>query len=476
MSVIATNMASLSSQNIMSRNQSVMERTMSRISSGLRVLGAKDDAAGLSISQSMTSQIRGNLQAARNANDGISLFQIAEGALDEIQTNLQRARELAVQAINDSNGATERTALNTELSQIISEVNRVATQTKFNGQLLLDGSFSSKVFQVGADYGQTITASSIDSNKTADLGKLYTASITGTTVSNSAFAASDLTINGIEIGTSTNYSSSDGRADTSAYSKAIAINNSGVDGVTATANSHTTWSGTLTAGLTLNNSDLVINGVNISVTSGTDASAQVANIVSAINAQSAVTGVTSTSSNDAYSLTAADGRNIIIAVNDEGASAEESGYASGSTVRSTITLAQSSGTSGDLTLGGNTETDAGFTNNQTSTLALSGSALSAQVLTTRSGAETALQAIDSAIESVSSTRATLGAQQNRFESVVRNNQTIAENNSAARSRIRDADVAMEMAEFSKLQVLQQAGTAMLRQANQLPQSVLSLLQ
>ena len=270
--VINTNIASLNAQRNLSRSQSTLNTSLQRLSSGMRINSAKDDAAGLAISERFTAQIRGLNQAVRNSNDGISLAQTAEGALGEVTNNLQRVRELAVQSVNATNSASDRSAMQQEVSQLIAEIDRVASQTNFNGVKLLDGSFTSQAFQVGANVGETITVSAI----------------------------TDATADGL-----------------------------GIDG-------------------------------------GTVASV--------------------------------------------------------------------------------------------------------------SGANSLITAIDTALGTVNGTRATLGAVQNRFESVVTSLQTSSESLSAARSRIQDTDFASETANLTKSQILQQAGMAMMAQANSLPQSVLSLLQ
>ena len=170
MSIINTNVMSLNSQRNLAASNASLGTTIQRLSSGLRINSAKDDAAGLAISERFTTQIRGLNQAARNANDGISLAQTAEGALAEIGNNLQRIRELAVQSSNATNSSTDRAALQAEVKQLQSEIQRVATQTEFNGTKLLDGNFAGQAFQVGANAGQLITVDSIASAQTSALG------------------------------------------------------------------------------------------------------------------------------------------------------------------------------------------------------------------------------------------------------------------------------------------------------------------
>ena len=195
---INTNVASLNAQRNLANSQGALAKSMQRLSSGLRINSAKDDAAGLGISDRMTSQIRGLNQAVRNANDGISLAQTAEGALQESTNILQRMRELAVQSANDTNSTDDRTSLNAEVSQLISELDRIAQNTEFNGSVLLDGSFSAAVFHVGADAGQTISVSISDA--TTGSGGLGVASVSVASQSgaNSAITAIDSAITTID--------------------------------------------------------------------------------------------------------------------------------------------------------------------------------------------------------------------------------------------------------------------------------------
>ncbi|MEK6576151.1 MAG: flagellin, partial [Nitrospirota bacterium] len=189
---INTNMASLNAQRNITRSQGSLSTALQRLSSGLRINSAKDDAAGLAISERMTSQIRGLNQAARNANDGISLAQTAEGAIGEIGNNLQRLRELAVQSANATNSASDRASLDSESTQLINEITRVASQTSFNGITLLDGTFTAQTFQVGANANQTISVTSIADARATGLGSnilLAAGTLMGTTKA----AAADLT-------------------------------------------------------------------------------------------------------------------------------------------------------------------------------------------------------------------------------------------------------------------------------------------
>ncbi|MFN3704068.1 flagellin [Thermomonas sp.] len=380
MSMINTNVMSLNAQRNLATNSASLGTTIQRLSSGLRINSAKDDAAGLAISERFTTQIRGLNQAARNANDGISLAQTAEGALAEVGNNVQRIRELAVQASNGTNSQSDRDALQKEVAQLQSEIQRVAEQTTFNGTKLLDGSFSGVAFQVGANSGETITISSILNTQTSALGGAVTRQTSSVGVSAltgfaTAIAAGDLTINGKDVGAI----AAAGSAQERAGQLAEAINR--ISAQTGVGASYDQVSGQLTL------------------------SSKAAVTVAGANAAVAVTG-----------------------------------FDGGSTFTSSTTT--------------------GIGNVNVSSFA---------------NAQMAIDVSDAALTSINGARADLGAIQNRFSSVVTNLNTTSENLSASRSRIRDTDFAKETAELTRTQILTQAGTAMLAQANQAPQSVLSLL-
>jgi flagellin len=413
----------------------------------------------------MTSQIRGTNQAARNANDGISLAQTAEGDLAQIGNNLQRMRELAVQSANATNSASDRAALDGEVKSLIAEIDRTAQNSSFNGNKLLDGTFTAKDFQVGANGAATdkITVSSIASSRTSSLGGFQGFNLTAQSIgtASSSLVAASVVVGGggsIALGTIAN--------DAKALSGAI--NNSGVSGLTATANATAVAGATQTvpgAGAT---GAITVNGLAISVTSSTNATTGRTNAVAALNAQSSVTGVVATDTGSGVSLAAADGRNITTAFGT--VAAADFGMAAAGTTGATININYQapSGTTGTVAFSG------AFAPTATA-IAATGTAISAIDVLTAGSAITALSSIDAAIGSVNTSRGALGALQNRFTSVVTSLQTTGENLSASRSRIQDADFASETANLSRAQVLQQAGTAMVAQANQLPQGVLALL-
>jgi flagellin len=468
-SMINTNLNSLTAQRNASKTQNELSTAISRLSSGLRINSAKDDAAGLAISERFTSQVRGLNQAARNANDGISLAQTAEGALGSIGSNLQRMRELAVQSANATNSASDRAALQQEVSQLAAEIDRVATQTQFNGINLLDGNFSSQQFQVGANAGQTITVSSIASARTSSLGSFQGYTLTNQAIGTASdtAAAQSITVGGV--------TTSLGSIANDAKALSAAINASGVSGLSATANATVVAAGVSgTAPTAAGTSTVDINGLTISIAGTTDLTTNRANAVAAINAQSSVTGVVASDTGAGVSLAAADGRNITVANfaagGATGAALASYGLAAAGTTGGTVNMTYKapSGTTGSMTF-------TGAFNPGAQAIAATGASVASLDISTVAGANTALSAIDSALASVSSSRASLGAIQNRFQSTIENLQTSAENQSAARSRILDADFAAETAALSRAQVLQQAGTAMVAQANQLPQQVLSLL-
>ncbi len=470
--IINTNMASLNAQRNLNKTGDSLGMSLQRLSSGLRINSARDDAAGLAIATRFSTQIRGMSQAVRNANDAISLAQTAEGALDQVTNNLQRIRELAVQSANGSNSSTDRTALQSEVSQLVDEIDRVAQTTKFNGVALLDGTFSNQQFQVGADSGQTISISSISSARKTALGASYSATTTGSAVNTTAISSGNVTINGVNIVDSVSDGVSTASATASAKAKAAAINaTSGLGGVTATANA-TSVAGTsmVTAALT---GTITINGVataSTAVGGGTLSADRIA-ITAAINAISAATGVIATNTGaDATGVTlaAADGRNIVHSFTTLTAAA--TGVGAAATTLGTLTLT-STGTSG-ITAGG---TVAIIGSPASATATQTGTALSVIDISGVSGANTAISSVDAALTTINSSRASLGAYQNRFASVVTSLQTTSENFTASRSRIQDADFASETADLTRAQILQQAGIAMLAQANSLPQSVLSLL-
>jgi len=471
--IINTNISSLTAQRNANRTQNELSTAIQRLSSGLRINSAKDDAAGLAISDRMTAQIRGINQAARNANDGISLAQVAEGALGSVTANLQRMRELAVQSANATNSASDRVALQQEVAQLTTEIDRVATQTQFNGLNLLDGSFTAQQFQVGANAGQTITVSSIASARASALGVYQ-----GFNVVSQSIGAASNTPQALTVSLGGGPAIALGSVAIDAKAQAAAITNGNIPGLVATANATNVAAGASAAGATgAGSATYTINGIAISiagVNGGAALASNRANAVAAINAQSAATGVVATDTGAGVSLSAADGRIISLAYGVgtfAGSSAADFGLSATAIAGATLNLSYSapSGVSGSVVFAqtGGLSTSVA--------IAGTGTSVSALDISTVAGSNAALTSIDAALQTINSSRAALGAVQNRFSSTIENLQTAGENLSASRSRIQDADFAAETAALSRAQVLQQAGTAMVAQANQMPQLVLQLL-
>jgi len=478
---INTNVASLNAQRNLSKSQETLNTSLQRLSTGLRINSAKDDAAGLAISTRFTTQINGLNQAVRNANDGISLAQTGEAALDEITNNLQRIRELAVQSANATNSSSDRAALNAEVSQRLAEIDRIGGQTSFNGQKILDGTFGNAAFQVGANVGETINVNLSTGVKASQIGRI--ASATGT-VTNADLPASTLSIQVGDdtaqlVGASTagtKYIGTDvvnadsGQDASSAFAKAAAINSASIPGLTATATTvaaENVFTNVVTA--TGETYDLAINGTNvISIPEQTAGPFTSADAIDAINQYSNQTGVIASAGPNAGGiiLTAADGSNIAFDETLAGGLAA-GGLASDATVFGDVSLTASDTitVTGGATIG----LTGGPYNVTTETL-------DSVDVSSVAGANDAIFRVDSALTSISSLRSDFGAVQNRFESTITNLQTISENLSASRGRILDADFAAETANLTKAQILQQAGTAILAQANALPQAALSLLQ
>lgn len=606
--IVNTNIASLNTQRQLTGANNAINKSLERLSSGLRINRASDDAAGLAIATRLQAQVRGLQQASRNANNAISLVQTAEGALNSVTNILQRLRELAVQAASDDNTDTDRTALNNEATQLRNELTRLAQTVEFNGTTLLDGTFSGKKFQIGANADQTLTFEIADvrataigqfATKAADVGdgistptangvgnlsagefsingtdvlatsdsddqvsvlslgggtitsaevvsgdtyttsfvtgSLYingtaidlsdlagavgssvnslatdvaslvnTASITnvtarviqGSTLVLETAAGANLTLgfSGVAANTTFSAASALGSAlgvgagfvgstattsavttyngQSSALAKAAAINGiSSTTGVTATVESNAvTFTGGVSSG-TLSSGDLFINGVNIG---GLTVSTNDSNgaLAAAINAQSSSTGVKATVSSGNLTLTAADGRNIAIAATTGaksvlGNSGNLTFTGNSAIARGTVTLTSTS----NFTVAGTT-TDIGAIS--ATTYVASGN-LSTLAITSRSAANTAITQIDSALDTINTSRSSIGAVQSRLSTAIAFLDNAAENQSASESRIRDADFALETAQFTRGQILVQAATSILAQANAQPQVALQLL-
>ncbi len=397
---INTNINSLTAQRNLNASQGSLSTSMQRLSSGLRVNSAKDDAAGLAIAERMSTQVRGLNVAARNANDGISLAQVAEGALGKLGDMLQRMRELAVQSANATNSADDRKALQSEVGQLRDEINRVAKQTAFNGQKLLDGSFTASTFQIGANSGESITVAALTNASASGLSKV----VYGSDVSTAVTSGEITTLTAITDGS-------------------LAIT---VDGTSYT-----------------------LGDIAVART----AQERLGQVVEGINRMTSETGVT------AYlkpSATAPDTYTI------EFRSSKTD--TDGSAVAVTATAFSVATTGFDAA-------DLDIANDDSTSVV----GIDAITVETVEDAWLSIKQIDDALDQINSSRATLGAVQSRFENAVSNIMIQSENTAAARGRIMDADFAAETANLSRAQILQQAGTAMVAQANQLPQQVLQLL-
>jgi len=495
MTIINTNISAIAAQNSLRTTSLNSTSAMERLSSGIRINSAKDDAAGLAISTRMTANIRGLGAAIRNANDGISLTQTAEGGLASIGDNLQRIRELAVQSANTGNSESDRAALNTEARQLVSEIDRIANNSQFNGIKLLDGSFQNQSLQVGAgnDTNDRISIS-IGSAKVSALGigsnSSYAKTLApGAVVPTTALAAGSLSINGALIGASASDGVSYLNADGSAIAKAAAINAaSGLTGVTASVGA-TTHTGIVPTAFTLTAlGDVLINGVDIGViaasaatitgTQSQDVANQVARgtqVAAAINTKTSQTGVTATSDTTTgiVTLTAVDGRNITVKTTAAGGAGTGLTAVGGEELTKTARITLSTNGDKGISIGGTTGATA-----TGQVVAFNPSVLSSSGgvdLSTAAGSQAALSVLDKAINTVTDSRASMGAYQNRLTASVANLEVTSMNLQASRSRILDTDYAKETTKLAKSQIIQQAATAMLAQANQSSQSVLSLL-
>ena len=513
--IINTNTMSLNAQRNLTTSSNSLATSIQRLSSGLRINSAKDDAAGLAISERFTTQIRGLNQAARNANDGISLAQTAEGALGEVGNNLQRIRELAVQARSATNSSSDRQALNAEVQLLKQEIQRVAEQTTFNGTNLLDGSFTNQAFQIGADQGQTISISQITNANIHQLGTWTSASTPAKVVGTSATG-------GAQDATATTTGASGAFTDVTAVAPGFSFSVGGVEIYTA-ATGATVTAANINQALSDNAAKLTAAGITqtgtlsdtagnlaftradgnaLPVTVGGAAAgegfANAAFVASHAGGTPAVAAKFPAITAGQMTLSKADGSGVVdIVVGEAKTSAERNTmlvnainaqtHQTGVTASLIDGKVQLENKEGNFTLGGSlsdvqladaTGLKAGDSaaNGTSFAAGMAQTGFAALDISSQDDADNAILAMDAALNSINSARADLGAIQNRFTSTIANLNTTSENLSAARSRIRDVDYAQETAELTRGQILQQAGTAMLAQANQVPQNVLRLLQ
>ena len=512
---VNTNVSSLNAQRNLSQSGSNLATSMERLASGMRINSAKDDAAGLQISNRLTSQINGLGVAQRNANDGISMAQTAEGAMQESTSILQRMRELALQSANGSNSADARASLQKEVSALQSELTRIADTTSFGGQQLLNGGFGSKAFQVGANANETINLS-LTSVAAEDIGSNQMNLQSGSTGFGAASAAANDLTGDHDIDDQTYTITGRGgnavevaiTAGSSASDAAKAINAvSDTTGVSALARTEAVVAlgGTLptvdttdadSANHTFGSYSMDLNGETVNFTATGNATSDRDAMVEAINAGTSDHGVSARVENNEFIISSDTGADI--AIKDFYGQDDD-----GSTPAATTLTITPQGYDGEdataitLTSGDGSTADSARIygaiqlNSSTSFKAEASSDLLAEAanteqassvisvdsvdVSTQSGSQDALAIIDNAIAMIDDQRADLGAIQNRFGHTISNLANIQENVSASRSRIQDTDFATETAQMTKNQILQQAGTSILSQANQLPQAALSLL-
>ena len=514
-----TNIDSLTAQNNLTGSQALLSQSLTRLSSGLRINSAADDAAGLAISQQFTTQVNGTNQAINNANDAVSEAQTAGGALTTIVNNLQSIRTLAVEAANGSNSTADRQALDAQVQQQIAEVTQIAQQTTFNGLSVLNGSSGTTTYQVGANVGNTIAINLAQGVAATQIGAVASnlgQVVTGATTGNLTLAVGSNTA--VTVGSSSSYATTAKTAGTngflyqdasSAYAKAAAINGSNVAGLTAVAtNNQDVAFGTVTTGAAGTGGvsgqyALSVNGVQVinQTTAGTVTAAQV---VTAINSFASQTGGVTAAAGAAghIILTAADGSTIQLAetftagtgtgpaanaggittINAYNPNATPTAADLSATPEATETAATSFAATSflgqvnlsagqNITIGGSDATSYG---QAAGAITATGTLAGNNVLTV-SGANNTIQAVDSALQTVSAFQSQLGAIQNRFTAAVSNLTSTAQNLTQSRSTIQDANFAQETANLTQAQVLEQAGISVLAQANQEPQLILKLL-
>lgn len=466
---VNTNIASLTVQKNLNKAADSLSTAMTRLSSGLKINSAKDDAAGLQISNRLTSQINGLGVAVKNANDGTSIAQTAEGAMQESTNILQNMRELALQSANGSNSAEDRASLQSEYSQLTSELTRIATTTTFGGKNLIDGSFGTTAFQVGSNANETInvTLGDVSADKIGSQ-QIASKSIAPTTT---GLASGTIIVTGSgKVSDTINVAAGDS-------AKNIAANmNSAVPGLSATASTEAKL--TVAAGgsanfkVTVGDASVDLVGVTDNASLAEQLSSNASKLGISVNYNSSTKELSiksDTGENIKLTGANADATKVSMQTKDSTGTYGTSGTLGAATAL-VATGAVALNSSKSYSLGGTAAT--AVFNSASSTL----TSVSDTSITTADGAQRAIAALDKAISNIDSQRADLGAVQNRFDSTVANLQSISQNSTAARSRVQDADFASETAELTKQQTLQQASTAILSQANQLPASVLKLLQ
>jgi flagellin len=517
---VVTNTASINAQNNLTKSSAGLQKSMERLSSGMRINSAQDDAAGLQISNRLTSQIEGLAVAQRNANDGISIAQTAEGAMSASTDILQRMRELALQSANGSNSSEDRAALQKEAAQLQTELTRIAQTTSFGGQQLLDGSFGTKAFQVGAQANETIdmSLSSIDSR---DIGlegrRLSSPGTASQTLSLEVAARSVATrpLDGDTLNVEINNDITSVRLSDNMSAKDVANAINAVDGISALG-AKTTAEFALTGAYVADDQiSLSVAGVDLGTYSGASLAAvagdMTTNFVTSQNAELAALGITVSAGANTGEFVFEDSNGedldftttfVSGAIATTAAATVKTVDSGGVDVGAAITTnAQVSSTDiGQAFVTGRLDYTNALVDDDVTSFSIEAAASNSEItgnegtftsteiataitrlsvdsvdISSQAGSQSALEIIDGALAAIDEQRADLGALQNRFDYTISNLSNIQENVSASRSRIQDTDFAVETAELTKNQILQQAGTSILAQANQLPQAALSLI-
>ncbi|SHN24406.1 flagellin [Duganella sacchari] len=482
---ITTNILSLNAQRSLTRSSEDLAVHLQRISSGTRINSARDDAAGQAVSSRMTAEINGLRRANQNINDGISLIQVADGAAGELNANYQRMRELAVQAANDTNSKIDRKSIQQEVDALVAANADIVDGARFNRQKLLDGGFSQQL-QVGADAGQvlqvTIPQAVIQahySDSLVDMAPQQSTAV-GTAVLG-ALNYGDLAVNNTAVGATTAGAQA-GQNAASAYAVAAAVNAANIAGISATAT--TSISGDVGATGALPNAAFSVNGVTVGPIGGATAAARAASAAAAISATTGSSGVSASASGGTLTLTAADGRDIMLS-EAAGGSLGSLGLPAGS-IKGSVTVSEAPRPlPHSMRIAGANPAQAGLVAGASSSVSIGPPDMQirptytagepAMDLSTHSGASDALDYLDGKLDLVNSIRAQLGAINNRLTAAAGNATSEADNLTAARSRILDADYATETAQLTRANILRQAGASIVAQANALPQQALMLL-
>ena len=445
--VLNTNIDSLIAQNSLTTSGNQLTTALQQLSSGLRINTAANDAAGYAIAQGMTSQINGLNQAIHNANDGVSLAQTASGAMSQIANDLQSMRSLAVESLNATNSSQDRVDLNAQFQQLMNDINSVASQTQFNGVNLLDGTFQGATFQVGANAGQTITVGSISNASTSAIGNYYNGMTTQT--GETVKTGSSTPITTTTAGVAGTYSATNLAMSTDL---GTTVNGSSV-----------------TLAVTVDGTTYNTNAISLTGNASTDLKSVAAGINQALSSTGGlVATVNSAGTGIQISGTAQAGYGHVVSVST--ASATDSG---GNAI--TLSTSQQAAITTDLGVT-SSYTIGSYTSGGTVSTSSSVSNLNGLNVNSVDNSNLTLISIDFALQQIATSSADLGAYQNRFQAAVTGLQTDSTNLSAAKSTIVDANYAQATSNLSKAQILQQASTAMVAQANTIPQNVLTLLQ